>query len=457
MSRLACGVINSTYDRGIVSSINTLGNRRVPEITRFNVGTPTSPVYADLSGDPRVLGYTHTQNSGTDDCVMVASYTYDVPGYPGAGRIALFKIDPSTGNWEQLVQKTHTDWGFSNPYGLVAVGSKLHVQDYDSGKITVINLASGYTTTTLYTMPSVTDSGTYLPHGNGMDYTPDYGLIAIYSFLPAGSYTNYYNSKLAIVPIDGSTPSVVSDLNKNVVAVTVDADDSDYAYVCSIGGAQQGGGNPDSKIQTVNLDTKTLLTAEITVSDLPAPTLPEIRRGDFVDVAFWNSAAYVLRANYDNSYTQYFYQLIKTTGAQLQSGSFGTAGTDYTQTGILSATPADATWMLGPSVDALWFVSGSAANVVASGSLSTTSLTKKADASNESSSSFGLGDTVDGVAIDSHLNTASVVIDVTDTAPALKGATARPAASRTKVAFRFVRPEELEKKAKAEVAAAKQK
>jgi hypothetical protein len=464
MSRIACGVINANYDRGIVSSINTLGStsRRVPEITQINVGTPSAPDYVDLSGDPRVLGYTHIQNSGTDNCVMVAAYTYkkDDPGYPGEARIALFKINASTGVWEQLVQKTHTDWGFSNPYGLVAVNSKLHVQDYDSGKITVINLASGYTTTTLYTMPSVTDSGTtYLPHGNGMDYTPDYGLIAIYSFLPSGSYNNYYNSKLAIVPIDGSTPSIVSDLNKNVVAVTVDPDPEAnyYAYICSIGGAQQGGGNPDSKIQTVDLSVPELLTAEITVSDLPAPLSPEIKRGDFVDVGFWDSSAYVLRANYDTNYTQYSYQILKTTGAQLQAGSFGTVGTDYTQTGIKTATPADATWMLGPSVDALWFVSGSDVNTVASGSLSSGSVTKKADASNESSSSFGLGDTVSGVDIDAHLNTASVVIDVADTAPALKGATARPAASRTKVAFRFIRPEELEKKAKAEVAAAKQK
>lgn len=453
MSRLACGVINSTYDRGIVSSINTLGNRRVPEITTIDVsGTPES-----ISGDPRVLGYLHIQNSGTDYCVMVAAYTYTTPGTPGTARIALFRIDAATGNWVQLVQKPSADWGFSNPYGLVAVNSQLFVQDYDSGKITVINLASSsYTTTTLYTMPSVTDSGTtYLPHGNGMDYTEDYGLVAIYSFLPAGSYTNYYNSKLAIVPIDSSTPSVVSDLNKNAVAVTVDTDpEANYfAYVCSIGGAQQGGGNPASKIQTVDLSVPELLTAEITVSDLPAPTPPEIRRGDFVDVAFWNSAAYVLRANYDTNYTEYDYQILKTTGLSLRGGTFGT----FTQTGILPATPADATWMLGPSVDALWFVSGSAANTVASGSLSSGSVTKKADASNSTSSSYGLGTTIGTDDIDAHLNTASVVIDLADAAPALKGAPARPAAARTKVAFRFVRPEELEERAKAEAAAAQQK
>lgn len=448
MSRLACGVINSTYDRGIVSSINTLGNRRVPEITTIDVsGTPES-----ISGDPRVLGYLHIQNSGTDYCVMVTAYTYTTPGTPGTpgtARIALFRIDAATGNWVQLVQKPSADWGFSNPYGLVAVNSQLFVQDYDSGKITVINLASSsYTTTTLYTMPSVTDSGTtYLPHGNGMDYTEDYGLVAIYSFLPAGSYTNYYNSKLAIVPIDSSTPSVVSNLNKNVVAVTVDADDSDYAYVCSIGGAQQGGGNSASKIETVNLATPSLGTTPVTTSTTPVTT------GDFVDVGFWDSAAYVLRANYDTNYTQYSYQLIKTTGPSLRTGTFGT----YTQTGVLTATPADATWMLGPSVDALWFVSGSAANTVASGSLSSGSVTKKADASNSTSSSYGLGTTIGTDDIDAHLNTASVVIDLADAAPALKGAPARPAAARTKVAFRFVRPEELEERAKAEAAAAQQK
>ena len=441
MSTLACGVINDAYNRGIVSTVNTLGTRGVAKVTYIDVAGTHEPI----SGDPRVLGYKY----GTTNCAMVAAYTYTTLGTPGAARVALFGID-SSGNWTQLVQKLSADWGFSNPYGLVVIGSNLYVQDYDSGAITIVNLST-YATSPLYTMPSVTDGGTtYLPHGNGLDYHASYGLVAIYSFLPSANYTNYYASKLAIVPVSG-TPTVVSGLNNNVVSVAVN---SHYAYVTSIGGAQQAGGNSASKIETVDLSTHVLGTTPVTATTTPVTT------GDFVDVAFWNSAAYVLRANYNTGYSQYSYQLIKTTGGRLQQGNFGTLGTDYTTTGLKTATPADATWMLAPAVDALWFVSGSAANIVASGTLSSTSVTKKADASDSGSSDYGLGTTVGDVSVTAHLNTASVVINIADQAArdadADAGADAAVAATRTKVAFKFVRPEELEEQAKAQIAAAKQ-
>jgi hypothetical protein len=431
MSRLACGVINSSYDQGIVSSVNTLGNRRVPEITQFNVGTVSAPVYENLSGDPRVLGYKH----GSDNCVMISSYTYNPlePGTPGTARVALFKINATTGAWEQLIQKTHATWGFSNPYGLVVVSNTMYVQDYDSGKITAVDLTT-YNTSTLYTMGSVSAGGiTYLPHGNGMDYDADFGLIVIFSFLESGSYTNYTNSKLAVVPV-GGTVSVVSGLNKNVVSIAVD---EGIAYVSSIGGAQQGGGNPASKIETVDLSAFTLGTYPITATTSPVTT------GDFVDVAFRDSAAYVLRANYNATYTQYSYQLIKTTGADLQAGTFGA----YTTTGLKNAVPADATWLLAPTVDALWFVSGSAANIIqlTDDELDTNSVVKKADASAYSTTPGNQG--IGSATINAHLNTASVVIDVADVAAKdAVGAAAAVYATRTKVAFRFVRPEELEKK-----------
>ena len=436
MSRLACGVINSSYDQGIVSSINTLGNRRVPEITHIDVGAGLDPEV--ISGDPRVLGYKH----GSDNCVMISAYTYDKkkPGTPGTARVALFKINATTGAWEQLIQKTHATWGFSNPYGLVVVDeeNKMYVQDYDSGKITAVDLTT-YNTSTLYTMGSVSSGGTtYLPHGNGIDYS-DYGLIAIFSFLESGSYTNYTNSKLAVAPVDGSTASVVSGLNKNVVSVAVEGD---FAYISSIGGAQQGGGNPASKIESVDLTTPVLGTTPVTISALPTTPSGE-QKGDFVDVAFRGGAAYVLRANYDTNYTSYSYRLIKTTGTSLRAGSFGT----YT-TIADTATPADATWLLAPAVDTLWFVSGSAANIIQliSGGLGTGSVVKKADASLSTASSYGLGTTVSGAAINAHLNTASVVIDVADVAAKEAVGIAAVSATRTKVAFRFVRPEELEKK-----------
>lgn len=400
-STLGCGVVNTSYSAGFVSTVDETGARSIGVVTHIT-GDP-NPL---MSGDPRVLGFKH---NGADRA-LVASYRYTA----GSAGDSVFGIyDPTT--WSLIVQKTTTDWGFSNPYGLVVIGDDLFVQDYDSGTITKVDMASGYTSSIVYT---VTPASGYTAHGNGMDHyndTSDDYLVAVYSQVDA-SY-NYTNSILVLLDISTSpvTATTVS-VNNNAVSVSVDGN---YAYVSSSGGSQVPGGNgANSKLEVIDLTTPAVL-ATITATTTPSTF------GDFVDTAFVAGSAYVLLANYNSTYTIYTYRIIKTTALALQTGSFGT-NSNYSTT-----TPAGATWLLAPDSSLLWFVSGNVVNLVnTSIPLSSGAITAMANATNGSSSGIGLGSaTINGL-----LNTASVVIE--KTVPA-KAAFAARAVARTKSAIRL--------------------
>jgi hypothetical protein len=410
-STLGCGVVNTSYSAGLVSTVDETGARSIGVVTHIT-GDP-NPL---ISGDPRVLGFKH---NGADRA-LIASYRYTT----GSAGDAVFGIyDPTT--WSLIVQKTTTDWGFSNPYGLVVIGDDLFVQDYDSGTITKVDMAGGYTSSAVYT---VTPASGYTAHGNGMDYyndgSDDY-LVAVYSQVDA-SY-NYTNSILVLLDVSTSpvTATIVS-VNNNAVSVSVDGD---YAYVSSSGGSQVPGGNgANSKLEVIDL-----LSSAVSATITAATTTPSTF-GDFVDTAFVAGSAYVLLANYNSTYTTYTYQIIKTTAAALQGGSFGT-NSNYSTT-----TPAGATWLLAPDSSLLWFVSGNVVNLVnTSIPLSSGAITGMANATNGSSSGIGLGN----AAINGLLNTASVVIEKTVLA---KAEVAARTVARTKSAIRFVLPEKEQQK-----------
>lgn len=402
-STLGCGVVNTSYSAGLVSTVDETGARNIGVVTHIT-GDP-NPL---MSGDPRVLGFKH---NGADRA-LVASYRYTA----GSAGDSVFGIyDPTT--WSLIVQKTTTDWGFSNPYGLVVVGDDLFVQDYDSGTITKVDMASGYTSSTVYT---VTPASGYTAHGNGMDYyndgSDDY-LVAVYSQVDA-SY-NYTNSILVLLDISTSpvTATTVS-VNDNAVSVSVDGD---YAYVSSSGGSQVPGGNgANSKLEVIDLLTSTV-SAIITATTTPSTF------GDFVDTAFVAGSAYVLLANYNSTYSSYTYRVIKTTAGSLIGGGFGTNSTVTGTTASFGTT-----WLLAPDSNLLWFVSADVANLINTSVAVSASgaITAMADATNGSSSGIGLGSST----IYGHLNTASVVIE--KTVPA-KAAFAARAVARTKSAVRF--------------------
>lgn len=423
-STLGCGVVNTSYTAGLISTVDEAGTRNIGAVTHIT-GDPNLL----MSGDPRILGFKH---NGADRA-LVASYRYSF-GSPGDAVFGIY--DPTT--WTLLVMKTTTDWGFSNPYGLVVIGDDLYVQDYDSGTITKVDMASSYTSSTVYT---VTPTSGYTAHGNGMDWyndgSTDY-LVAVYSQVdPSYNYTNsiLVNLDITSSPVSASTVSI----NANAVSVSVDEDG--YAHVCSSGGSQVAGGNgANSKLEIVDLNTSPLaVSATITAVTTPSTF------GDFVDVAFIAGGdAYVLLANYNSSWTIYTYRIIKTTATALQAGSFGT-NSNYSST-----TTAGSTWLLAPDSSLLWFVSANIVNKIdTSVAIASSAITALANATDGTSSGIGLGSPT----INGFLNTASVVIE--KTVPARVGIAAR-AIARTKSAIKFVVPE-ADKEALEQSAAAKQK
>lgn len=429
-STLACGVVNSGYSQGVVSTVDSAGTIYSGVVTKE--GTTST----NLSGDPIV---NHFKYNGAD-YALIASYRYTT-GSVGTAMFGIYTPSDSSSGWTLVVEKSSTDWGFSNPYGLVVIGTKLYVSDYDSGKITAVDLSnSSYPSSTLYTQTP--DSG-YTIHGNGLDYyaTGQY-LVALYGQSQYNSATySYTYARSLLVLVDPSSGELATiDINPNAMSVTVH---DGYAYVSSSGAAQQAGGNGvNSKLEVVNLTLDTpAVTATLTGTTSPSTF------GDFVDVAFvtvsGTSYAYVLLANYDGNYKYYTYRIIRTLTSDLQSGSFGSSS-DYS-TYTTTVTPFASTWLLAPDGTNLWFVSGNYANMInTSSAISSSAITQKGSAS-----------TLGTSAINTYLNTAAVVIEQTTTL--LKGGVPTAvSASRSKRAIRLLPPDKL-KEVLDQTAAAKEK
>ncbi|SDF31769.1 hypothetical protein [Sporomusa acidovorans] len=440
MSTLAVGVVNSSYSKGIASTV-TFGS----PVTRHPGVVTELPAGTNLSSDPRVLAFMH----GTNERAMIASYTYATPPSVGSATFGVY-APTTTGSWGSPIATATTsggtnNWGISNPWGLVSIDKYLYIQDYDSNNIAIVDMASGYTLAgTISNVFTGYDSGK-TPHGSGMDVysfdDPDtlttvYVLAALYNQSDS-SYT-YGNSGLVLIRVDGTTATTIGTiitLTKNATSVTVEADSASgnfYAYVTAMGGMQTAGGNGSaSTVQAVTLPntvsggiyTPTLALLN-TVTAMTSPST----FGDFNDIEFWDSNAYILGSNYDSSYSTYTYRLIRVAAASLRSGSFSGSS----NTGALTSTPAGATWLLAPANDTLWLVDGNFVHNVPAGTLSSGSTpfgSATADATDGTSSGVGLG-TSD---VNGNLNTASVVID--RTATRTRSGKPATAVSRSKMAL----------------------
>ncbi|MDU4960686.1 MAG: hypothetical protein E6X17_08490 [Sporomusaceae bacterium] len=439
MSVLAAGVVNSSYTSGVIGSVTNSGVKSAGALPQLNG--------VNFSGDPRVLNFAY---NGTE-YAMVLSYTY-VFGQPGTATIGFYiptvpKATPPQDAWTLVGSsggKTYSSsfLKFSNPYSLVVVSSDLYVADYDSGKIIKVSLANLATeilaadVTEYYSLPSASVPSPYVAKCNGMDYV-DGRLVMLFNLPNPSDYTDYHNSYVVMKQISTGTVTGPVTLNKNAVSVAADKGPAPtnyfYAYVCSIGGAQQAGGNgAASKLQVVRF------SSPITVNDILATATPT-GEGDFVDVAILGTDAYILAANYNSSYTSYNYQVIKTPLNSLRAASLASS------TSIDDTAPAGATWMLAPSGDSgdpLWFVSGNEANTL-SAALAVSLKATPAD--------LGIVRGSDNINV--NLNTAAVVIAGTTMA----ARAAAVSAARTKLAVRLSLPQEIEEQAKAQAAATKQK
>lgn len=457
MSTLACGV--SDYTQGIVSTVS------FGDTPPYNIAAVTQlPAPTNLSGDPRVLAFKHNG----DDRVLVASYRYPSgPGVPGEADFGIY-IPSATTNWGAPIATATTsggvnNWGVSNPRGIITIGEFMYISDYDTNDIAIIDM-TGDAYTLAATISNVfTTTGGNTAHGEGLDmYAFAAGSPAVTYHVLVALYSQetslaYGPSGLVLIAVNDASYNIItktqlSGLTENAVSLRVNDEDGDfYAYVCAMGDLQVADGNWDkSTVQVISLPTgitpgiplptyNPAPAIEQTIhatAETPPPSTPPSLFGDFNDLEFWEGNAYILAANWNEFYTEYKYQLIRTSTANLHAGQFTDGGDPSSDTDQLISSPAGATWMLAPASDTLWLVAGNNVLNVPSGTLTpydpvlnpTPLGPVVADATNGVSSGVGLGNaTVNG-----NLNTASVVIDLTALA-ARAGATV--SVSRTKVAL----------------------
>lgn len=443
---LGVGVTN--YGQGIVSTVNFVSGgaltRSVGVVTQLPSGT-------DLTGDPRVLAFKH---NGADR-VLVSSYQYVSSG-TGTAVYGVY-APTASGSWGSPIATATsaapdpTDlskWGVSNPWGLVSIGDYLYIQDNDiSNAIAVIDMTNDAYTLAATVSNVFTTTGSFVPHGSGMDvYTiedeelnPVNILVALY-YQSNSASTTYGNSGIVLLRANGTTVTKIgtqlATLTENATSVTVEQSGASYyAFVTAFGGSQQAGGNGSaSTVQVVTLPNSVssgVYSPAIALSKTITATTTPSTFGDFNDLEFWNTYAYILASNYDVPYQTYTFKLIRVSTASLLAGNFsGSSTTDDPVTGVpLTSSPAGATWLLAPAYDTLWLVDGNYVHTVAPGVLTnTSSLTIAADYTDGTvAGSVGLGNNN----VNGYLNTASVVIDISSLRTRSVGAKVH--ISRTKV------------------------
>ncbi|QDR81388.1 hypothetical protein [Sporomusa termitida] len=382
--------------------------------------------------DARVLNFV----KGSEYKALVVDYTYS----PTSSLYGIF--DPAAnGIWGTPVVRTDTNWDINNPYSIVTNGNDMFLMGYDSQDIIKVDL-------TTFNAASGNPFFTYTPlagkegHGVDMDAVEIDGTLYLAAlFINAEGYSNYGNSQLVLVEAATGDLAATIDLNANANSIAIAADN--FAYVTSFGGVQQPGGNATSRLQVVDLNASPPAVTQTIGIVTP------VTAGDYVDVALVDANAYVLTANFDGSYSNYTYRLVRTTQASLKAGNFGTSST-YSAT-----VPSGATWLLAYDGIVLWFVRATEIYTIdTSVALSSSALTLRANAGlyNATTNPQGLG-IDDPHEVYGQLNTAAVVIPAASAAPR---AFAR-GASHTKHAKVMLPPEELEKfKAAAVQAAAAQ-
>lgn len=435
--KLAAGLVNSGYSVGWVGACTVGVTATETAVTQIISGT-------NMTTDPRVLPISITGTLRT----LVNSYDYSGVGELGQSGRGLYGIyDPSNQSQKQTAQCNATSpvtgvqqWSTTNPYGIVVYDGVMYMIANDCDPTTrkcyiyKYNMAADAFSETGYAYEFTPDIDGDTTQWKGAGYGLDLQISGSSAYLIAvfGRFTNsgwtytFGESAIVKIPLAGTGTAEMDLAGNNVTGVVVNGD---YAYVTSVGGAQQANGNPASKLEVFDISgTAPSFLAEIDVS-----AIPNSFGGDFVDVAFVNNKAYVLAAHYNTSYSQYSYIVIQTTEADLQAGGFGT-GAKYKTATVSPASPCFA--LLPGEGNDLYLVDGvkfqsidTSLDIDAAGALSTVK---------------SAGDFANGTATGYVINTAAMVIERTAATRGLAAAKA----SVTKIAKRLARPEDLERKEK---------
>ncbi len=397
-------VVNSSYTAGAAGAIN--GDRTAsPTTFTAQIGKVSG-----LNSDPALFNFFQ----GNESRLVLRQYNVSAPATLIANKI----IDPFASAWTpSLAENTWS--GVQNLHAVATKGNFLYATGYDLGKISVINMSSGYTQTTSYQFPtawpsiptSVVPAGASV-HGEGLTVVGDY-LYALFTVNPGGSYTTYSDSVVVKLYINSSTGllTYVNYLTVGKNAFTLDQYNNKL-YVCALGGMQNAGSsNAETRLDIIDLATFTKTPVTKTAS----------MGGDFRDITIVDdNNAYVFLGNYNAGWNMDG-NVYRTTVANLASPSAWTPVSNISNaSGYL--------WGIYADSNRFWFVKGNQIDIFAG------ALTSTATAADKSFSAVQLSDSSYGAY--ASLNSAIILApDKTSTRTAsLSSGVAKSFASHTVLA-----------------------
>ncbi|CVK18332.1 hypothetical protein SPSPH_006790 [Sporomusa sphaeroides DSM 2875] len=323
-------VVNSSYSQGLAGAIN--GDRTAAPTT-FTSSTKVT----GLNSDPALFNFFR----GTESQLVLRQYNVYSPATLIDNKI----IDPFASSWTPSLAEKKWD-AVRNLHAAATKGNFLYATGYDLGKISVVNMSSGYTQIKSYQFP--TDwSAISLPtgasvHGEGLTVVGDY-LYALFTVNPSGGYSVYSDSIVVKLYIDSSTGDLyyMGHIAVGKNAFTLDHYNNKL-YVCALGGMQNAGSsNADTRLDIIDLSTFTKTTVNKTTS----------MTGDFRDITIVDAnTAYVFLGNYDTYFTNMVGGVYRTSVANLATPSAWTKVSNVNSGGYL--------WGIYADSNRFWFVKG---------------------------------------------------------------------------------------------------
>ncbi|WP_371366990.1 hypothetical protein SRRS_11280 [Sporomusa rhizae] len=325
-------VVNSAYSEGLAGAIS---GERTGNPTDFTSSTKVTP----LNSDPALFNFFQ----GNESRLVLRQYNVSSPADLKFNKI----IDPFASSWTPSLAEQKWD-GVRNLHAVATKGNFLYATGYDLGKISVVNMSSGYTQTTSYQFPtawpsiptSVVPAGASV-HGEGLTVVGN-NLYALFTVNPSGGYSVYSDSVVVKFNIlANGTLSYVNYMTVGKNAFTLDHYNNKL-YICALGGMQNAGSsNADTLLNIIDLSNFTKATVTKTAS----------MGGDFRDITIVDAnTAYVFLGNYDTNFANMVGGVYRTSVANLTSPSLWTKVSDVNSAGYL--------WGIYADSNRFWFVKG---------------------------------------------------------------------------------------------------
>ncbi len=329
-------VVDSGYTAGSAGAIN--GERNALPTT-FIAQTNKVP---SLNGDPAIFNFFQ----GNESRLVLRQYNYTPTAEPNK------IIDPLAASWNPLVSSSWSN--VANLHAVATKGQWLYATGYDLARISVVNMASGYTESNSYQFPTAWPA-IALPagavcHGEGLTVVGS-NLYALFTVNPNGGYDVYSNSivvKFSINPVTGALTYVNKiEVGKNAFALE---HFNNKLYICALGGMQNAGSaNGDTRLDIIDLSNFTKVSVSTTAAI----------GGDFRDITIVDANnAYVFVGHYDANFANMIGGVYRTSVVNIPSPGTWTKVSDVNAPGYL--------WGIYADTNRLWFVKGNQVDIFGS-------------------------------------------------------------------------------------------